>query len=208
MTTFDEAIQDLYRIAIEDRKPTSPARMYRLADYCVEQLARLGLPGAEREALVPGIGREKNWDVAWRYEGKCRLAISLKSILKNLEGTVPNRIDDLMGEVANLQLYSPEIVIGYIMVFDVSHDGMSAKHGQKWVQLLRARLGVLSGRRPPAWSVGMIEDHAVVEVDFSKSCRVLSAETEVRDMLERLVQQVVERNPSLAMKEGEPDGRH
>ena len=60
--------------------------------------------------------------MVWRYDGKVRLAISLKSILRNIPGTVPNRIDDLMGEVANVQLVSLEIVLGYVMVFNSSED--------------------------------------------------------------------------------------
>ena len=48
--------------------------------------------------------------------------ISLKSIWKNVAGTVPNRLDDLMGEAANVQQMSPEVVTGYIMLFDKSQD--------------------------------------------------------------------------------------
>ena len=101
----------------------------------------------------------KNWDVAWKYDEKYRLAISLKSILQNIPGTVPNRIDDLMGEAANAQLYSPEIVIGYIMIIDIGKDTYSPKHKMKWSELLRSRLNKLSGRRAPSWTVSMIEAH-------------------------------------------------
>ncbi|BDG60102.1 hypothetical protein [Caldinitratiruptor microaerophilus] len=101
-----DAVADLYRIAVTERAATSTQRLKVLAQYCADQLDRLGLAGAEIEREVPGIGREKQWDVAWYHEGKCRLAISLKSILRNVSGTVPNRIDDLIGEVANAQLAS------------------------------------------------------------------------------------------------------
>ena len=74
---------------------------------------------------IPGVGRSKRWDVAWKYDGKYRLGLSLKSLLRNLGGTVPNRIDDLIGEVANAQLYSPEIVLGYVMVFNIAEDRFS-----------------------------------------------------------------------------------
>jgi len=117
--------------------------------------------------------------------------------LKNLSGTVPNRIDDLIGEVANVQMYSPEIVVGYLMVFDVSQDAFSPKHGTTWCNLLRSRLDRLSGRKAPFWSTGMIEAFAVVEVDFSSGPVLLTAEAEVESMFETLVSEVVKRNPSL-----------
>lgn len=66
-----------------------------------------------------------------------RLAISLKSLLKNLGGTVPNRLDDMMGEVTNLQMYSPEIVTGYVMLFNVAEDAHSRLHGTTWGDLLK-----------------------------------------------------------------------
>ena len=117
MISAQDAVDDLYRIAVTEEKKTSTSRLQVLADFCVQELTRRGLKDVEKEASIPGAGREKKWDVAWQYDGKYRLGISLKSLLKNLGGTVPNRIDDLIGEVANAQLHSPEIVIGYIMIF-------------------------------------------------------------------------------------------
>lgn len=125
MITAQDAVDDLYRVAVTEKRSTSTSRLDVLADYCVQELTRLGLEDVEKEASIPGASREKKWDVAWRYDGKYRLGISLKSLLKNLGGTVPNRIDDLIGEVANAQLHSPEIVIGYIMIFNVAEDAVS-----------------------------------------------------------------------------------
>lgn len=195
--TLNEAIDSLYEIAVTQGKATSTIRLQGLADYCVQELARRGLEGAETDATIPGGGREKQWDVAWKLHEKYRLAISLKSILRNVSGTVPNRIDDLMGEVANVQMYSPEIALGYLMVFDVSQDSASARHGSTWCQLLRQRLAELSGRKAPSWSVGMIEAFAVIEVDFSRGAMILSGERETHQMLDSLVQEVRRRNPSL-----------
>src|SRR5574337_839524 len=151
MMALTEAIESLYRIAVTQGKTTSTIRLQGLADYCVQELSRRGLEAAETEVTIPGGGREKQWDVAWKLHGKYRLAISPKSILKNLAGTVPNRIDDLMGEVTNVQMYSPEIALGYLMVFDVSQDSPSTRHGSTWCELLRQRLGELSGRKAPSW---------------------------------------------------------
>ncbi len=189
--TLQQALEHFHQIAKE--KPTSTLRLSSLATYCVETLSRLGLSGAETEVTVPGFGRPKQWDVAWQYDGKFRLAISLKSIMRNVAGTVPNRIDDLMGEVANLQLYSPEIVVGYLMVFDVSQDPSG-----EWVQQLESRLQALSGRSAPAWSVGMLEGAAVIRVDFSgPRPRLLSDADGPGIMLRKLVEEVRRRNPGI-----------
>ena len=95
MISLQEAVDDLHRIAVVEGKTTSTSRLNVLANYCVQELEARGVVGVELEASIPGAGRSKQWDVAWQYDGKYRLGISLKSILKNLAGTVPNRIDDL-----------------------------------------------------------------------------------------------------------------
>jgi len=77
-------------------RPPLPRRRHReqgnldtLAEFCLQELCRRGLLGVEKEASIPGAGREQRWDVAWQYAGKYRFGLSLKSILKNLGGTVP-----------------------------------------------------------------------------------------------------------------------
>ena len=157
---------------------------------------RRGLQGVEKEASIPGAGREKKWDVAWSYDGKYRLGISLKSLLKNLGGTVPNRIDDLIGEVANAQLHSPEIVIGYIMIFNVAEDSYSPKHGSTWSDLFRSRLQSLSGRRSPSWTTGTVEDFVLVEVDFSSGSSILATSQPFDAFFDAVVKQVMARNPN------------
>ena len=195
--TLQDAINQLYDVAVVQGKSQSTSRLDALADYCIQELAARGLSGANADQDIPGGGRVKNWDVAWEYDQKHRLAISLKSILRNVSGTVPNRIDDLMGEVANAQLYSPEIVIGYIMIIDIGKDAYSPKHKMKWSELLKSRLNQLSGRRAPSWTVGMIEAHAIAEVNFSSSGNLLSGEDEFRSFFDVLATQVGERNPNV-----------
>ena len=188
-------MDDLYRIAVIEGKTTSTSRLQKLADYCIEQFERRGLRGVEKEARIPGAGRDKQWDVAWRYGGKYRAGISLKSILKNLGGTVPNRIDDLIGETANAQLYSPEIVIGYIVIFNVQDDTLSARDGATWSGRMQERLSLLSGREPPSWATGMIEDFVLVNVDFGLSSKVVSVSQPLSDFFDRIVAQTARRNP-------------
>jgi hypothetical protein len=192
--TIQDAIGHLYRVAVTQGAATSPPRLDTLARLCIQELESRGLSRAQVNREIGGCGRPKNWDVVWEYEGKCRLAISLKSLLKNLPGTVPNRIDDLMGEVANAQLHSPEIVLGYVMIIDVGFDEFSSKHGCTWSELLRRRLAALSGRRPPAWTIGTIEGLALIEVDFRQAARLVSGADEVSRLLDCLVEQVTLRN--------------
>lgn len=152
--------------------------------------------------MIPGAGRNKQWDVAWQYDGKYRLGISLKSILKNLAGTIPNRIDDLIGEVANAQLHSPEIVIGYVMVFNIENDSVSPKYGSTWAQIAESRLSSLSGRRPPAWATGMIEDFVLVKVNFRSSAAIVSTSQPFSDFFDMIVEQVAYRNPNAIPRAG------
>lgn len=193
MISLQDAVDDLYRIAVVERKRQSPNRLVMLADMCVEQLASRGIVGAAKELPVPGIGRSKTWDVAWPPEGKARLAISLKSLLRNIAGTVPNRVDDLTGEMANVQLLSPEIVTGYVMIFDATASG-PRQDGARWVDFFREAVERLSGRDAPAWAAGMVEASAVVEVDFAEGPRIMAA-PDMAAFFDRLAHCARERNP-------------
>ncbi len=136
MIVLQDAVDSLYRLTVNEKRHTLTKRLDVLADYCVQELTRREPAGAAKEVPIPGIGRTKNWDVAWPEHGKIRLGISLKSLLKNIPGTVPNRADDLMGEMANVQLWSPEIVTGHIMIFDVSASKLRPD-GTRWVDFFR-----------------------------------------------------------------------
>jgi len=195
--TLQDAVDSLYRIAVTEGKATSTKRLDGLARFCVAALATRGLPDAVTEAKLPGGGREKSWAFAWSIDDKPRLAISLKSLLKNLGGTVPNRVDDLMGEVTNVQMYSPEIVTGYIMLFNVAEDTYSPLHDSTWSELLKSRITRLSGRRPPSWSIGMIEASLFLEVDFSEGPRLVSGGGDVAPFFDRVVAAVRNRHPVL-----------
>lgn len=200
MITLEKAVADLYQIAVIEGKRTSTLRLGSLADLCVQELERRHVVGAKKEVLVPGIGRDKQWDVAWQNGEKVRLSISLKSILSNIAGTVPNRADDLMGEMANVQLHSPEIVTGYVMVFDTQSD--VRRDGKRWVDVFRSYVEHLSGRQAPAWAAGMVEAASIVEVDFSSGPQLLTPST-LDEFFDRLVQQLKFRNPGAIPFESE-----
>jgi hypothetical protein len=199
--TLQNAIDDLYQRARRDKATTSTARLRVLAEVCVQELTERGLDKAQIDPEIPGFARAKDWDVAWLHNGKARVAVSLKSLLTNLGGTVPNRIDDLIGEAANLQMYSPETAIGYVVVFNVEEDGLSRKHGCTWSDLFRSRLQSISGRKAPHWTMGTIEAAAFVEVDFTNGPKLVSGGNEVTRMMDILVKLVRERNPDLARRE-------
>ncbi len=196
-TTLQHAVESLYQIAVRDAKTTSTKRLAMLASACVDALSARGLPGAEAEVDIPGGGRDKAWDVGWCWRGKYRLVLSLKSILKNISGTVPNRIDDAMGETASIQLYSPEVVTGYVMLFDLAADSYSQKHGMLWSVYLAERLGALSGRRAPYWSPGTFEGHCIIGIDLSEGARLVDGADRFGAMLDTLVEEVHRRNPGI-----------
>lgn len=141
--------------------PTSTKRLTDLADFLKAELEAGGLPGARGgsggELQVPGLSRVKDWDVAYEFAGKFRLLISLKSMLKNISGSVPNRLDDLQGELANVQQLRPEIVIGYVILFDVAEDSQRKKDGQMWSDYFEQALRSIAIRKAPLWNQGLLE---------------------------------------------------
>ena len=53
MISPDDAVQDLYRIAVVEGRTTSTVRLKMLADYCVQELEQRGLNGVEKEVAIP-----------------------------------------------------------------------------------------------------------------------------------------------------------
>jgi hypothetical protein len=111
MITLSDVVDDLLR-----RQTQDPGRLDMLASFCIKEFERHGLAGVRGgkadEVGIRRFGRQKDWDLAYVLADKPRLLVSLKSILKNLAGTVPNRLDDLMGEAANVQQLQPESLSG------------------------------------------------------------------------------------------------
>ena len=116
------------------------------------------------EVGIREFGRQKDWDLAYVLAGKPRLLVSLKSILKNLAGTVPNRLDDLMGEAANVQQLQPEVVIGYVVIMDVAEDRVR-RDGRTWSDHFEDNLRKIAVRKAPLWNQGLIEGIWLIRVD-------------------------------------------
>ena len=132
-------------------------------------LVDAGLPsargGSGGELTVPGLARSKDWDIAYDFAGKFRLLVSLKSMLKNASGTVPNRLDDLQGEIANVQQLRPEIVIGYVVLFDVKCDSKRMADGLMWSQFFENAINSISIRKAPLWNQGLLEGSWFIRFD-------------------------------------------
>jgi len=198
--TLQDAVSSLYSKAVVEGKSTSTKRLECLASVCVQEFERHGLLNAEAEVTIDGGGRPKDWDVAWKWAGKYRTVLSLKSILKNVSGTVPNRIDDAMGETANLQLYSPEIVTGYIMILDLSQC-KPRQAGGTWDGFLEERLKALAVRRAPYWTPSTFEAFSLIRVDFSNGPKIVSGIEQFEQMFDILANETKRRNPAIGIGE-------
>jgi hypothetical protein len=169
MNTKLEREDVIEQIMKKNRQDAS--RLGPLADYAKQQLRDYGLPnvrgGTGGELQIRGLARPKDWDIAYNYAGKDRLLISLKSLWKNASGTVPNRIDDLMGETANVQQMSPELVIGYIVLFDKQADS-KRRDGVLWSEYFYSAIQRIAIRRAPIWNQGLLEGTWFIAIDSQK----------------------------------------
>jgi len=177
MVTLSEAVDDLL-----SRKTQDSGRLNSLATYCIDAFAAAGLPGVRggkaAEVGIRGLGRQKDWVLAYVLAEKPRLLVSLKSILKNLSGVVPNRLDDLMGEVANVQQLSPELVIGYVVIMDEAENSPH-RRDRTWIDHFESNLARIAIRRAPLWNQGLIEAIWLIRIDsrLPEGQRVLVADS-------------------------------
>lgn len=164
---LSEAVDDLLT-----RRKQDPGRLNLLAKFCIEEFERHGLKGVRGgqadEVGIRGLGRQKDWDLAFVLAGKPRLLVSLKSILRNLAGTVPNRLDDLMGEAANVQQLSPEIVIGYVVIMDENEDSTRRDGKGTWSDHFESNLRKVAIREAPLWNQGLIEAAWLIRINSSR----------------------------------------
>lgn len=198
--SLPDAVDDLF-----SRKKQDSGRLNSLATYCIEAFAKAGLPGVRGgkadEVGIRGLGRQKDWDLAYVLAGKPRLLVSLKSILKNLSGVVPNRLDDLMGEVANVQQLSPELVIGYVVIMDEAENSPH-KSGGTWIDHFEGNLRRIAIRRAPLWNQGLIEAIWLIRVDSRQPAgqrlvSATSADAAGVNFFTALLQELYLREPTL-----------
>ncbi len=212
---LEEALQHMLGSAV-----TSSGRQNPLADYILKRLSqRLPphlLPYVQRETRVPGLAREKSWDLGLVYPGgkgslkKPRMLISLKSILANPSGSWPNRLDDLVGEVSSVQMLFPEVVVGYGVVLDHGAPTKGKRPMGDELEVLYKRfkngLAALAKREPPLWAQGLIEGYWVVEIDTRRQPALLDPLETVKrgeDFLDALVNALRQREPLLFLDKSE-----
>src|SRR4051812_39394024 len=106
-----EAMQ-LFRL----RHARDSTRQHAIQRFCCAELKKRGLQGAQIEVAMPAHYRTKKWDVGLVVDGEPRLGISCKSIVSNHPGTVPNRVDDMLGEAVSLHRAYPRAVLGYLFM--------------------------------------------------------------------------------------------
>ena len=199
--TLSQVVDDLLK-----RKTQDPGRLDLLAKYCIEGFEREGLAGVRGgkadEVGIRGLGRQKDGDLAYVLAGKPRLLVSLKSILKNLSGVVPNRLDDLMGEVANVQQLSPELVIGYVVIMDEAGNSSRREGDGTWIDHFEANLRKIAIRRAPLWNQGLIEAAWLIRIDSRQAAgkrlvAATSADAEGVGFFRTLLDELYLREPAL-----------
>lgn len=191
---------------IAKKRKTDSSRLDPLANYAKEQLRVFGLPdvrgGTGGELDVAGLARRKAWDVAYEFSGKFRLLVSLKSMWKNASGSVPNRLDDLMGEAANVQQLAPELVIGYILVFDSVADSVRREDGLLWSEYFEGAVKRIAVRGAPLWNQGLLEASWFIHIDSRKpdGDRLVDAEkamVEGDQFFRSLLKKLKQREPAI-----------
>ncbi|MDQ1685221.1 MAG: hypothetical protein QOC82_1958 [Frankiaceae bacterium] len=118
------------------RQARASDRQEAIQLYCCDELRARGLRAAEIEVPIAGAYRTKRWDVGMVIDSEPRLAISCKSIIANHGGTVPNRVDDMLGEAVNLHRRWPRAVIGYLFMMARVDESLASTRRR---QHLRAR---------------------------------------------------------------------
>jgi hypothetical protein len=115
------------------RKTQASNRQVAIQRFCCAELEERGVEGVEIEVPMPGRYRTKTWDVGLIVDGEPQLAISCKSIVANHAGTVPNRVDDMLGEAVSLHRAFARTVLGYL--FMMSRRDESSATAKKTAQL-------------------------------------------------------------------------
>jgi hypothetical protein len=118
-----------------------------------------------------------------------------------LPGVIPNRLDDLMGEVTNVQQLSPEIVIGYVVIMD-EKENSPHRSGGTWIDHFEANLKKIAIRRAPLWNQGLIEAARLIRIDGRKPAGQRIVSTSMTDaaglgFFQALLDELYLREPTL-----------
>lgn len=136
---------------------------------------------------MPGHYRAKAWDVGLLVNGEPRLGISCKSIISNHGGTVPNRVDDMLGEAVSLHRAYPKAVLGYLFMMSRRDESVATarrteagggltperrkklrKDADVWFERLVASVGIASNRNSPQDWLEKFEVVSCSQIDFDR----------------------------------------
>jgi hypothetical protein len=73
-----------------------------------------------------------------------------------------------MGEAANVQQLSPEIVIGYVVIMDENEDSMRRDGKGTWSDHFEENLRRIAIRRAPLWNQGLIEAIWLIRINSNR----------------------------------------
>lgn len=210
MNELEKAVADIL-----PRANNSPKRLDPLADVIVSEIQKQGLQdiigGTSGELKIEGLARDKNWDVAYVFEKKARLVISLKSVQSENPGAkIPNRIDEIIGETANVQQKTPEIVTGYVVMFDISKDKEHTKSNEMWSDFFEKAIKKISIRKAPLWNQGLLEATWFLRIDSTKPFgeRIVNYQNtklELEVFVTSLLKELTLREPAIPFTEELPD---
>jgi hypothetical protein len=125
---------------------------------------------------------------------------------------VPNRLDDLMGEAANIQQLSPEIVIGYVVLVDEAGNSPRKGGPETWIDHFKSNLDRIAIRKAPLWNQGLLEAVWLVRIDSRKPAgqKVMdthSADADGTNFFKALIDELYLREPTLRPGSAEPPTR-
>ena len=169
------------------RRARASNRQEAIQLYCCSELHKRGLEHAGIEVSMPGTYRTKKWDVGLTVNGEPRLGISCKSIISNHAGTVPNRVDDMLGEAVSLHRAFPKAVLGYLFMMSRRDESLATNketaniggltparlqklhnRGDHWFELLVESVNRAGGRRGPDDVPEKFEVVSCSQIDFAQ----------------------------------------
>jgi hypothetical protein len=169
------------------KHPRASNRQEAIQLFCCAEIKKRGLDAAEIEVRMPGYYREKAWDVGLLVDGEPRLGISCKSIVSNHGGTVPNRVDDMLGEAVSLHRAYPKAVLGYLFMMSRRDEsvatanrtnaggGLTPARRKKlqedadlWFERLVASVSIASNRKSPRDWLEKFEVVSCSQIDFDR----------------------------------------
>jgi len=107
-----------------------------------------------------------------------------------------------MGEAANVQQLSPEIVIGYVVIMDEAEDSMRRDGKGTWSDHFEANLRRIAIRRAPLWNQGLIEAAWLIRINSTRPkgqriSNALDMDAKGTDFFQALVDELYLREPAL-----------